>query len=362
MNLLQFFTGSKKNDRDDELKQTVSTFLLFSCFNNTRPQAPGPRLIPCLSAVSFTHNVKWKKTMKPSFYFFVFFKAHQTWQFRHHKHRRESGRPGGLPRADLTRDGMALIFPGHTTNGTQIKSLLFTVTFPFPSFLREIFPPSAAISLTGYPLQNKRPSSGVTQSQYGRLRVRTRCTVASVLLLFRNQTCRGRNTPRGGTCWLITTVQGLVYFKVNMDHLHWLLPNSASVRFFLWKLHILISMFGLLFLGSCHRLGTIGAQSSSPCGDESLCDTNLIEFQSPSLTQTLVIITFSMWTWPLTHNTSGLSADMEPVLSLIFLHFPTPLWLPGGCNSPLHVKRLREVKYSTCEQANRAKIFSEYPA
>lgn len=128
--------------------------------------------------------------MKPSS-ILHFFKAYQTWLFRHHKHRRESGQPGGLPRADLTRDGMALIFPGHTTNGTQIKSLLFTVTFLCPSFLREIFPPSAAISVTGYPLQNKRPSSGVTQSQYGRLvRVWARCTVTSVLLLFRNQTCR----------------------------------------------------------------------------------------------------------------------------------------------------------------------------
>lgn len=128
-------------------------------------------------------------------------------------------------------------------------------------------------------------------------------------------------------------------------------------QIFLWKLNISISMFGLLFLGFCHRLRTMGALSSSPCGDKTLCDTNLIEFQSPSLTQTLLIITFSMWTWPLAHNISGLSADMEPVLPLIFLHFTTSPWLPGGSNSPLHVKRLSEVKYLTCELANTAKIF-----
>lgn len=85
-------------------------------------------------------------------------------------------------------NGMTLIFPGHTTNAPQIKSLLFTVTFPFPSFLREIFPPVAAVSVTGDPLQNKRPSSRVTQSQYGRLvRVGARRTVTSLLSLFMYQ-------------------------------------------------------------------------------------------------------------------------------------------------------------------------------
>ncbi len=80
-----------------------------------------------------------------------------------------SGQTGMLPWPDLTRNGRALIFPRHMTQGTQIKSLLFTMTFLLPSFLREIFPPSTAISVTGHPHQNKRPSGRVTQSQYGRL-------------------------------------------------------------------------------------------------------------------------------------------------------------------------------------------------
>lgn len=80
-----------------------------------------------------------------------------------------AGETGRLPRSDPAGNGLTLIFPEHTTNAAPIKSLLFTVTFFFPSFLGEIFPPSPGISVTGYPLQNKRPSSAVTQSQYGRL-------------------------------------------------------------------------------------------------------------------------------------------------------------------------------------------------
>lgn len=145
---------------------------------------------------------------------------------------------------------MTLIFPGHTTNGTQIKNLLFTMTFPFPSFLREIFPPSTAISVTGYPLQNKRPSSRVTQSQYGRLvRVWTRQTVTSVLLLFIYQTCRGENATWDGTCWLITIVQCLMHFKVNVNYLHILLPNVEDFPFktLIFKFAFLVFSF-LIFV------------------------------------------------------------------------------------------------------------------
>lgn len=81
----------------------------------------------------------------------------------------ESSGQTTLPWSDLTRNGITLIFPGHTIQGAQIKSFLFTMTFPLPSSLREICPPTAAISVTGYPHQNKRPSGRVTQSQYGRL-------------------------------------------------------------------------------------------------------------------------------------------------------------------------------------------------
>lgn len=146
---------------------------------------------------------------------------------------------------------MTLIFPGHTTNGTQIKSLLFTMTFPFPSFLWEIFPPSTAISVTGYPLQNKRPSGRVTQSQYGRLVcVWTRHTVTSVLLLFIYQTYRGENATWDGTRWLITIVQCLMHFKVNVDYLHILLPDVEDFSFKTLNLHFqsLVSWFLVLII------------------------------------------------------------------------------------------------------------------
>lgn len=88
---------------------------------------------------------------------------------RRHNHRWKEWPNRKAAPADLARNGLTLIFPKHTTNAAPIKSLLFTVTFFYPSFLGEIFPPSPGISVTGHPLQNKRPSSAVTQSQYGRL-------------------------------------------------------------------------------------------------------------------------------------------------------------------------------------------------
>lgn len=75
----------------------------------------------------------------------------------------------GALRWPLRKNGMTLIFPGLTTNAPQIKSLLFAVTFPFPSSLREIMPSFLRRPWQAILHQNKRPSSGVTKSQYGQL-------------------------------------------------------------------------------------------------------------------------------------------------------------------------------------------------
>lgn len=126
----------------------------------------------------------------------------------------ESGQTGRLPWSDLTRNGLTLIFPEHTTSATQIKSLLFAVTFFIPSFLREIFSSSAGISVTGYPPpKNKRPSSAVTQSQYGRLVRFWAChTVTSVLLLFTCPIHKWEKATWDKTWWLITVLPHPTYF------------------------------------------------------------------------------------------------------------------------------------------------------
>lgn len=124
------------------------------------------------------------------------------------------GQTGRLPRSDLARNGLTLIFPKHTTNAAPIKSLLFTVTFFYPSFLGEIFPPSPGISVTGHPLQNKRPSSAVTQSQYGRLVRFWAChTVTSVLLLFTPPIYRWEKATWDKTRWLITALPRLTAIR-----------------------------------------------------------------------------------------------------------------------------------------------------
>lgn len=69
-----------------------------------------------------------------------------------------------LPCSDLSSNGMTLIFPERMTRGTRIKSLLFTMTFPFQSSLQEILGGSTAIALTGHPHRNKRPSRSDTKS------------------------------------------------------------------------------------------------------------------------------------------------------------------------------------------------------
>lgn len=128
------------------------------------------------------------------------------------------------------------------------------MTFPFPSFLREIFPPFTAISVTGYPLQNKRPSSRVTQSQYGQLVCVWTChTVTSVLLLLIYQTYRGENATWVWTRWLITIVRCLMHFYVNVDCVHSLLANVEEVRFAsfrfsskLWNFKLAFSVFDFL--------------------------------------------------------------------------------------------------------------------
>lgn len=132
-----------------------------------------------------------------------------------------SGQTGRLPWSDLARTSLTLIFPEHTTNATQIKSLLFTVTFFFPSFLGEIFPPSPGISVTGYPLQNKRPSSAVTQSQYGRLVRFWAChTVTSVLLLFTHPIHRWEKASWDKTWWLIAALPRLTDFSKDREIFH----------------------------------------------------------------------------------------------------------------------------------------------
>lgn len=124
----------------------------------------------------------------------------------------ESGRSRKAAPSDPAGNGLTLIFPEHTTNAAPIKSLLFTVTFFFPSFLGEIFPPLPGISVTGYPLQNKRPSSAVTQSQYGRLVRFWAChTVTSVLLLFTYSIYRWEKATWDKTWWLITALPPLTY-------------------------------------------------------------------------------------------------------------------------------------------------------
>ena len=108
-----------------------------------------------------------------------------------------SGQTGRPPRSDLTRNGTSLIFPGHMTRGTQIKSLLFTVTFPFsPSLLGEIFAPSAAVGADRpSPPKQKKPSGRVTQSQYGRLVLclkashRNLCVIAPYIANIRKEKC-----------------------------------------------------------------------------------------------------------------------------------------------------------------------------
>lgn len=145
----------------------------------------------------------------------------------------ESRQTGRLPCSDLSRNSLTLIFPEHTTNATQIKSLLFTVTFFFPSFLREIFPPSPGMSVTGYPLQNKRPSSAVTQSQYGRLVRFWAChTVTSVLLLFTYLIYRWEKATWDKTWWLITVLPRLTYFNDSeIFHFHYHLNLFSIPRF-----------------------------------------------------------------------------------------------------------------------------------
>ena len=75
----------------------------------------------------------------------------------------------------------------------------------------------------------------------------------------------------------------------------------------------------------------------SSVADETQCDTYLIGFQSLSLSQTLVIITSPVWTWPLTLSMSCRRTDTQLMNSQIgtFWHFgvrlkppPPPLWQP----------------------------------
>lgn len=146
------------------------------------------------------------------------------------------GQTGRLHRSDLAGNGLTLIFPKLTTNAAPIKSLLFTVTFFFPSFLGEIFPPSPGISVTGHPLQNKRPSSAVTQSQYGRLvRFWARHTVTSVLLLFTHSIYRWEKATWDKTRWLITALPSSDGF-LRRGSLPRAIQPKISIQFYIYKL------------------------------------------------------------------------------------------------------------------------------
>ena len=168
-----------------------------------------------ISLCSLTHIIKGKSVKQNAILLHNFpksspsrvFKASQTWKER-------SGQTGKLPRSDLTRNGMTLIFPGHTTVATQIKSFLFTVTFPFPSFLREIFPPSAAISVTGYPRPKQKAKWwGDTKSIWvtrSRLNM-SHCNLC-VIVVYVSKHLGEKTKARDGTRWLIATVRVLMQF------------------------------------------------------------------------------------------------------------------------------------------------------
>lgn len=94
-------------------------------------------------------------------------------------------------------------------------------------------------------------------------------------------------------------------------------PSSTNVK---------LAFFVNMILFFCARVWSSNIEPcelrpASPVVDESRSDTNPIESQGPSLSQTLVIIGVSMWAWPRVHNTSALWLNTEPVLFLIwFFH------------------------------------------
>lgn len=133
---------------NDQMKQIFFSPSVFEESNIPKPWALEAQLMSYFQTVGppiqtqtnrHTHtNKTWKQktSLCPS----ASLQAFQALVFRHHRHRRKV-RPNGKQRPAMTspeKNGMTLIFPGLTTNAPQIKSLLFAVTFPFPSSLREI--------------------------------------------------------------------------------------------------------------------------------------------------------------------------------------------------------------------------------
>lgn len=153
-----------------------------------------------------------------------------------------------------------------------------------------------------------------------------------LLLSFMYWICGGENSSWDGTCWLISTVPQQMYSWVHADFLPSYLKHHAIFSF---TFFLSVSCFFLNIY--IHLVSMV---------DKIHCDTYLIELTFLSLSQALIIITISVWSWPLAHNMSGLSVNMKLAFFFFFLTF----WCyrvsqDSGFDSPFNVNSFRN-KYN----------------